>query len=389
MDARTVLTNKSFCPMPWTGIMYNHNGAVKNCIRSAGPIGNIQHDPIEQIVTGSENYQTQANILAGQPGTNCYPCHDIERNKSGFDIISDRIFYIRELKSVPLDTYNQPGTHNLKTIDIRWTNLCNFACVYCGPEFSSRWADEVKADRSAPSDLQAENFKQYVFDHAADLKHVYLAGGEPLLMKQNQELLELLLQVNPTVNLRINTNLSRVNTRTFELVCKFPNVHWTISAESIEDEFEYIRYGGVWADFLENLKIIQTLGHKISFNMLHFLLNYRSVFGAVKYFQQLGFHNNSFIIGALITPEYLNIRHLPDHVLKSVKTVLEDKINDRPGFLLEDSYKNLRAYLEQPFDKNLDQCFQQIVLMDQRRSLNSREIFKDLYKETKWQNPLT
>lgn len=381
MDARTVLTNKSFCPMPWTGLMYNHNGAVKNCIRSAGPIGNIQHDPIEQIVSGSENYQTQTNILAGQPGANCYPCHDIEQNKSGFDIISDRIFYIRELKSVPLETYNQPGTHNLKTIDVRWTNLCNFACVYCGPEFSSRWADEIKADRSVPTDTQVENFKQYIFDHAADLKHVYLAGGEPLLMKQNQELLELLLQVNPKINLRINTNLSKVNTKVFDLICKFSNVHWTISAETIEDEFEYIRYGGSWTDFLENLKTVQALNHKISFNMLHFLLNYRSVFDAVEYFQRLGFHNNSFIIGALIAPEYLNIRHLPDHVLKSIKAMLEDKINDRPGFLLEDSFRNLRTYLDQPFDKNLNECFRQIALMDQRRNLNSRAIFKDLYKE--------
>jgi sulfatase maturation enzyme AslB (radical SAM superfamily) len=380
MDARTVLTNKSFCPMPWTGIMYNHNGEVKNCVRSAGLIGNLQQKSIDQILVDNKNQSTQTKILSGQPGEDCYPCHDLERNKSGFNIISDRIFYIKELKSVPLSTYNSAGSHDLKTVDMRWTNLCNFSCVYCGPEFSSVWAEELKIKQSSPTNEQVENFKSYVFDRAAGLKHVYLAGGEPLLMKQNQELLEMLLKCNPDVNLRINTNLSRVGTKVFDLVCQFKNVHWTVSIESIEQEFEYIRHGGNWQDFLDNLKIIQPLGHKISFNMLHFLLNYKSIFDCVDYLIALGFHHNSFVIGALLNPEYLNIRHLPDHVLNSVKSVLEDKINKHPGFLLEDSYKNLRAYLDQPFEKNLLNSFQMISRMDQRRKLDSTKIFTELYK---------
>ena len=379
MTPKDFLTNRNFCPMPWTGLMYNVDGKVKNCIRSAGALGNLKHNSIEQILHGDANLATQRNMLDNQPGANCYTCYDLEKNKTGFDIISDRVFYLRELKQVPLDTY-QVDQHDLRTIDVRWTNLCNLACVYCGPEFSSRWADEMQEPITRPDPAQLEQFKQYIFDHAATLKHVYLAGGEPLLMKENLELLELLQRVNPDVNLRVNTNLTKTATQVFDRICEFKNVHWTISVETQEDEFEYIRFGHRWLDFLENLTRIQQLDHRVSFNMLWFLLNYDTVFDCVDYLKGLGFHNNSFVIGALLTPEYLNIRHLPDSVLNLLKHKIQKRIDDQPGYLLEDSYRNMLSYMQEPFEKDLAGSFDKIKTMDQRRNQDSSEIFKDLYK---------
>jgi sulfatase maturation enzyme AslB (radical SAM superfamily) len=280
--------------MPWTGLMYNFDGEVKNCIRSAGSLGNIKDQPIEQILVDN-NTPKHVQIINKKPVETCHTCYDLERNKKSFEIISDRVFYIRELKNNS-ELYKQ-GNFDLQTVDVRWSNLCNFACVYCGPQFSSKWEEELKIYPDTPNEQQKENFKNYIYDHADQLKHVYLAGGEPLLMKENLTLLE---KLKPTTNIRINTNLSKVDTRVFDAVCKFPNVHWTISVESIEDEFEYIRYGGKWANFVDNLLMIKKLDHKITFNMLHFLLNYNSIFDCVDFLTAQGFHNNSFIIGALL-----------------------------------------------------------------------------------------
>lgn len=379
MDAKTALTNGVFCPMPWTGLMYNMDGKVKNCIRSAGTIGNICDNSIEEILAGPTNLHTQTQILSGDPAPNCHTCYDLERGKKRLDIISDRVFYMRELKSVPFDTY-QPGHHDLRTVDARWSNLCNFACVYCSPEFSSRWASELGVQLGKPTESQTGQFKSYVLDRAAQLQHVYLAGGEPLLMKENLELLEVLQRDNPDVTLRINTNLSRADTRVFDAVCGFKNVHWTISVESMGQEFEYIRWGGSWPDFKRNLDIVRKLDHKISFNMLYFLLNFRSIFDCVDYLSALGFHANSFVIGALLSPLYLNVRHLPKTVLESLQSLLENRINRHPGYLLEDSYQNLLHYINQPFDKDLLGSIQKLQTMDQRRGLDSTNIFTDLYE---------
>jgi sulfatase maturation enzyme AslB (radical SAM superfamily) len=379
MNPKDILTNKHFCPMPWTGLMYNFDGKVKNCIRSdfaTGGLGNIKDNTIEEILLGPVNVTKQTNIINNQPAAGCHTCYNLEHGKEGFDIISDRIFYIREFKKTPLDTY-QPNNFDLQTIDVRWTNLCNFACVYCGPDFSSKWANELNVIRATPTEQQQKDFREYLYQHAKNLKHVYLAGGEPLLMKEN---LELLQKLNPEVNLRINTNLSKVDTGVFDAVCGFKNVHWTVSAETIENEFEYIRFGGLWQDFLDNLNQIRQLNHKISFNALWFVLNYNTVFEYVDYLKGLGFHNNSFVIGALLTPDYLNIRHLPDNVLQLLKSKLESRINENPGYLLEDSYRNMLHYITQPIEKNLTNSFEQLAIMDQRRGVDSSKIFTELYK---------
>jgi len=376
MTPKDMLTNPYFCPMPWTGLMYNFDGSVKNCIRSSTELGNIQDHAIEDILLGASNTAKQHNILAGNPAEGCNTCYDLEHGKQGLDIISDRIFYIREFKKTPIDTY-RVDNFDLQTIDVRWTNLCNLACVYCGPRFSSRWADELGIQPPTPTLAQEEQFRNYIYQNAHKLRHVYLAGGEPLLMKQN---LELLKQLNPDVNLRINTNLSKVDTGVFDAVCQFKNVHWTVSVETQDREFEYIRFGGRWADFLENLKTIARLGHKISFNMLWFLLNYDTVFDCVDYLKGQGFHNNSFVIGALLTPDYLNVRHLPNHVLNLLKIKLESRIAEQPGYLLEDSYRNMRHYIQEPIEQDLTRSFEQLAVLDQRRGVDSSKIFTELYK---------
>lgn len=379
MNSKEYLTNRNFCPVPWTGLMYNFDGTVKNCIRSSAPIGNIQDQSIQDIVNNVKNIHTRFNMIIDEPGPRCSPCYELETAKNSFDIISDRVFYLKELKKVPLNTYDQPTTFDLHTVDVRWSNLCNFSCIYCSAEFSSQWANELGIKINTPAEEKKRQFKNYIFEHAEQLKHVYMAGGEPLLMKENLEFLELLKEKNPDVNLRINTNLSKVDTHTFDLICTFKNVHWVISVESIEDEYEYIRQGGKWEDFLDNLNIVRNLDHKVSFNMLHLILNFQSIFGCIDYLKGLGFHNNSFVIGALLTPEYLNIRHLPDTMLNLVKEELAKRINEHPGFLLENGYCNVLEYINQPIEKNLAESFRQLKLLDERRGLDSTKIFKDLY----------
>lgn len=379
MTPKDLLTNPYICPMPWTGLMYNFDGTVKNCIRSEEPIGNIKGIGVEKILASSTNQDTQYRMLNQMPGMRCNPCYELEEGKRSFDIISDRVFYLKELKSVPMETY-RVGNHELHTIDVRWTNLCNFACVYCGPKFSSRWAAEIAQEQSMPTDQQRAEFKDYVLSNVKNLKHVYLAGGEPMLMKENIELLELLKKENPKVNLRINTNLSKVDTNVFEMVRSFDNVHWIISVESMAEQYEYIRYGGSWTDFADNLMTIRDyVSHKISFNMLYFVLNFRSLFDTIHWLQEIGFHNNSFVVGPLLTPLYLNIKNLPDRAIADARNLIQAELDRKPGFLLEDGLRNLRKYLDKNMPKKINDTLAGIHLLDQRRGLDSRKIFKEFY----------
>ena len=377
------LLDKNFCVLPWTGFELEPDGTVKNCIIAKDKIGDIHKNDIESILHSKKNQNIKSQMLNKQYPTSCSGCYFQEKDRAtSFDSISSRLYYAKEIGTTVDNKLLDDGNgFDLRHVDLRWNNKCNQACVYCGPQYSSKWAQELKVKQEVEKE-NVEKVKQYVFKNIKKLKNVYLAGGEPMLMNDNKEFLTLLLEHNPDVHIRVNTNLSSTKTGVFQLLCKFKNVHWTVSVESMGKEYEYIRHHGSWEDFLKNLKHIQTLDHKISFNMLYFILNYKSIFECVDYLKSFGFHDNSFIIGPLYTPEYLNIRHLPSNIKQEVVDILEEKIGKNTGFYLQNSLENCLKYLTQSnFHANIDTVQHSIQKLDKRRNLNSKEIFPKLYKE--------
>jgi hypothetical protein len=116
--------------------------------------------------------------------------------------------------------------------------------------------------------------------------------------------------------------------------------------------------------------------------MLYFLLNHRSIFNTVKYFQSKGYHNNSFVLGPLFTPLELNILNLPKKILKECADLFRKEIDRRPGFLLQNSYENVLSYLtETDFHANIEHTRQFLNSMDKRRNIDSSKVFTQLYKE--------
>ena len=382
MDAKDLLKNKSICTLPWTGFELEPNGVVKNCIISSNKLGNINNTNIKDIMQGKLNTDLKQKMLMDQQPSKCSGCYLQEKNRSNLSSISSRLYYLKEIgPKMDLKLFDDVKNFALKHVDLRWTNSCNQACVYCGPEYSSKWAQELKETYKSNRDARQE-VKDFVFENVDHLENVYLAGGEPMLMKENKEFLLLLKEKNPNCNIRVNSNLSTTQTGIFELLCGFKNVHWTISVESIKKEYEYIRHHGVWKDFETNLNVISKLDHKISFNMLHFILNYKSIHECVDYLQAKGFNDNSFIIGPLYTPQHLNILNLPDPMISNIVDKLKDKLNHNPTGYLKNSYENLIAYFTTTsWQKNLKGFFYNLGRMDQRREQNGRLVFTDLFKE--------
>ena len=134
MDAKQLIKNKSFCPLPWTGFIVQQNGEIRNCVLSTEVIGNINDTPIEEILKGEKNQKIKQQMLANQKPNSCVGCYKLEEGKNNFDIISQRIYYLKELRKVDPSLYDQIANFDLHTVDIRWTNQCNQACVYCGPQ---------------------------------------------------------------------------------------------------------------------------------------------------------------------------------------------------------------------------------------------------------------
>jgi radical SAM protein with 4Fe4S-binding SPASM domain len=390
------LNHNSVCPLPWNGIYLEPDGRIKNCAISRQTLGNINQEPIEHIINNEINQSIRKDMLDNKRHHRCNACYQVEDNAlSKNNNESNRSWYKKvAVRNTKLDIFNTTDKFEPIVLDLRWRNTCNYACVYCGSDLSSTWESLIKSKPVEIDENLLDKSKKYIFDRLESVKHVYLAGGEPLLMKDNVELLDRLITVNPDVEIRVNSNISNLNGPVFARLKKFKNVKWTISVDSSHEVFEYMRWPGNWNTFVKNLLIIKELaGDQINFNMVWCALNSTEILNTVDTLIDLGFHENMFIVQCLQSPTSLSVLNLPDDIIQDLKIKIMHRIHSANSkWWLYKSLNSMYNFLHNPepvFKKNevlpdgstgINGVIEYLTAVDQLRKTNSRLIFKDLYK---------
>jgi radical SAM protein with 4Fe4S-binding SPASM domain len=357
------------CPLPWTGIAVEPDGTVKNCAISRTKIGNLKYSTIESLLDNNLNRDIRTNLTDNTWPTACSQCERVEQLDPLF---SNRAYQLDLHKDTDID---YTGTHSLTQLDLRWSNTCNYACVYCSPSLSSQWARElgekVNIDRS-----NFDALKDYAFANLTNLKEVYLAGGEPLLIKENLELLEELYQVNPDCLVRITTNASILNNKIYDKIRLFKNVKWEVSVEATGQQFEYIRYPGVWSVFETNLRQLVSEWDNVGITMNYFLLTADTIIETGLYLNSLDIDLNKIAVHTITDPKFLDARNIKD--LDRVTAYLNTYTETATTF--GQSIQNCRDFLTKPFDKDLDNVVYSLNNIDQRRALDFTTTFPNLIR---------
>lgn len=395
MKAIDFVQHPSICALPWTGIYVNPDGMVKNCAIIHESLGNLHAEPLKNLIDNERSHKIRQDMLDGTRHRRCTACYSVEDNSGNARFNESNRSYYRKIaiKHVDTDIFDSADRFQMTILDLRWKNTCNRACIYCGPDLSSLWQDLLAADYSIDEDVLEQN-KTYVDANLKHVKHVYLAGGEPLLIKENQFLLERLLTINPEVDIRINSNIGSLDTPVYRLLSKFPNVHWTISVDSQGAIFEYMRWPGKWPSFLQNLDRIRSdFGDNINFNMVWCILNGTDILATIDMLIARGYHENMFVVQCLTSPTPLSVLHLPAAERHHLKTTIEQRRQSaNPNFWLYKSLSSMYNFLDTtlndrhdvfcnkiPIVPGLAGTFKFLQDVDQLRMTDSREIFPDLY----------
>ena len=382
MNVKEFILHPTMCSLPWVGVFINPDGRINNCAINGTPLGNLNHQTLEQCLHGDVNKQIKQDMINKVAHPRCNACYSVEKFANNAAINeSNRSWYKRYgIKSVDMSIYDSPDKFDLRVLDLRWRNTCNQACVYCGPDLSSKWAQELNDHRWSVDDSILEKNKQYIFDQLAQIKHVYLAGGEPLLMKENQELLEKLIVVNPDVEIRINTNLSKLDTPVFKLLEQFKNVKWTISVDAVGSQYNYIRWPGEWPVFLQNLTKLQHRKKDINFNMVWCALNSTGIFDCVDFLTSQGFQENMYIIQCLSGPSHLDVRNLPESQILQLKELISARLQTaNPSQWFAKCLNTMYNFLDSNSNSTLDDLKKFLETLDQRRNLDSQATFPHIY----------
>ena len=315
--------SSTLCPIPWNHIAIQQNGDFRICCQNIhrpfgklsknNAVANIFNSEIEEARNCQEIKDLRVSMMNNKRNSLCNLCYGEE----DLGLKSKRLHM---LKIYNVDDYNkntsEDGTIDtkkfpLKYIDIRFGNLCNLKCRYCGPTDSSLWYEEYaemagtetasmpfygsktyeikktnekwSIDSSDFEWYENEKFWDQITKMIPYIDRYYFTGGEPTINKAHYRLLELIINMGFASNtvLEYNSNMFAIPEKLYDFWKEFKDVGIGCSIDGIGDMANYLRPPSKW-DVLE--KNIDRLGFQpyktihgsiattISvYNILHFL----------------------------------------------------------------------------------------------------------------------
>ena len=160
------------------------------------------------------------------------------------------------------------------------------------------------------------------------LKNLALLGGEPLLQKENEQLLDV---IDKNVHINVITNLSvpLENNKIVKKLLEKNNVVWDISFETINEKFEYVRHGGSWELMTKNIRYLQAVaknqpGHLIGITGQFSVYNALDLSEVNRFFYENNFPQPRW--NELTYPTILSVANLPKHFIDKSVIELENSV---------------------------------------------------------------
>lgn len=363
-----------YCTAPFNSLTIRENGQVRTCCPGLTVLGDCSVTPISDIINNQKLKIIKKTLLNGHIPKNCRTCTNLELNKNN----SMREFY---------NTIHPDIDNGLQFLDIRWNTLCNLNCIYCNEEWSSKWAHIKNVDRVCKRSSENNNdLLSWVLDNSSNLKEIMLVGGEPLLMKQNYQLLS---NLDPKVKISIITNLScdiEKNPIAQLLINKFgENVVWTVSLENVGKKLEYVRHG-ISSNLIEkNIKLLTTKNLNVTIQYVYGIFSSFDLVSTICHYSNLGIEVFNFT--TVKENEILDIFNYPKSILEYSKVqlthalTLENQLNLK--FIdLSKIYLRMKYTLSRKpkASINTKKFLEEISNYDKFNSLEFSKVFQDEYK---------
>ena len=279
----------TFCAAKWlqsTILLYNgETHSSHHPSRHKIQLSDIKNNP-KGIHNTEHKMKAREDLLKGIQTPECDYCWRIENAPE--DHISDRVYKSSYSWALPyIDDIKESGRGadiDPTYMEVAFDSTCNFRCIYCSPESSSRWAEEIRKHgdiKQTEYNLHNEKWLKEVGkwpmhhkehnpyieafwkwwpDLYPKLLNFRITGGEPLLSKHTWTLFDyvkdhpnkdLILSINTNGNApdgKVDRMIDAINDMTPNL--KYFDVY--TSLENIGEQAEYSRDGMNYEEFISN-----------------------------------------------------------------------------------------------------------------------------------------
>jgi organic radical activating enzyme len=422
--------------LPWIHLATRPNGDVRVCctanasgagdedskevglVKQNGQVMNLQTHSIAEVWNSNYMKTVRLQLLEGKVPPSCTKCFE-EESKG---IVSKRqwesaVWNERLDMTTIIDATGEDGSLPVDILyfDLRLGNLCQLKCIMCSPHDSSSWIKEwklqypkyktieLKQDQQWNSDFDYTWYKKGSFlsdmrSQAYNIRELYFAGGEPLLIPEHYKILEFMVETGAAKNcvLRYNSNGLELPEKLFELWKYFKEVKFNFSVDAVGARNDYIRYPSKWADVVANLEHLDDTPNNITVNIACAvqLLNVMNIPELVHWKESKNFKKINLppygagLIGTHLVylPSYLNVRVLPHHikarVAKQVEYFCSRRTNDKE-FMTNpygvNRWRGLVQYMmAEDWSSKLPMLYDYLSVTDQQRGTDFRNIFPEL-----------
>ena len=296
------MSDSFYCAAPWRGLHINPRGDVKTCCAgNPNMLGNLNSQSIVEILNSNLMQEIRADLAQGKPHEYCSNCVKAER----FGADSERQWHNRVNPDLDYSTAGNQY-HYPVIVDVRWNTTCNLSCNYCDPSASSKWAQLKQVPFKSGSRPYYEDVCNFIEQHQDHIHEVALVGGEPLLLPENERLLDVIPK-HAIVTVITNMNVDFKRNKIFQKLAKRTRVGWSMSFDNIGDRFEYVRYGSSWTTLQNNLATVKDLmRHNGHWGGIHAVYNIYNATRLVEFKQFAQDTDTSVLWQNLFQPTYLD-----------------------------------------------------------------------------------
>jgi hypothetical protein len=296
-EIESISNTSTYCVLPWIHFATRPNGDMRLCCSANasgagsnheiglvkmedGRPANFGRDTPMQAWNNSYMKSVRTTMINDQIPTSCTKCFEEEK----IGVVSKRIWETMTWHKDGIDipelirqtTEDGIVPEKLIYLDLRLGHTCNIKCVMCSPHDSSQWVkdqkkliplltnkdviDQIAWDRKSFNNKwhEKDTFWKEIYHQIPNLKQVYFAGGEPLMINEHKKFIEEIIRqgYQDRILLRYNSNGILVDNDLIGLWSKFKKVKFAVSMDACFERDEYIRYPTKWDIVEKNLRML-------------------------------------------------------------------------------------------------------------------------------------
>ena len=362
---------KTFCVKPFTEISTSSVGHMKLCCfsRSVGS-NNMSYyeNNFAKVFHNNDDLRSiRKEMLEGKRIKECRNCYIEEKAGKVSQRQEENLIMYNENRKTFDDIVNN-GTAIIKSIDLKFGNKCNYACIMCDTGSSSLHTKEIEANPHPDDVKQVINVEPYYFDFpdekmddllsiSSNLVSIKSTGGEPFLLDGFKDYIKKLVEKGYAKNIDFRT----VSNGTIDCSDLLPymnqfksfTISWSI--DGTDKVYNFIRYPGRFDRMSRIHKAVAKsvmdnnyYNIKLKLDPTIQLFNVHNIIDLLKYAESLKVIKMVEMGYIYRDPRYLDVSLMPYNMLCEIFDKADREIKN---ISVPNNYKDIKKLVFQKYDE--------------------------------------